>query len=302
MHRHTIHQFGMSTPMKYSSSKPRLTQSVLTLSLAVTALGAQAQTLNMDTSASNSGAFVFSDSLVGGYAIISATVGAVAPAATIEGTDVDGSITGTAGATYISGAAAPLTGVTLDSANDIVSISSQGGNFQSAPKSGAANGGLLIVNNLSYDSATNQIFADISGSNLAGTYVLPTTREAVFTVGNLAYSTDGGTTYTTIADPTTFALPSAGGTFMIKASSLFTVGGPSGDVAKQFINSLGLKTIGLSTFQGIDTPNSPVWGNDGLGTLTTTITFTPVPEPSTYAILGLGLAGLAAAASRGRKD
>lgn len=270
---------------------------VVLAAAAAAASSSPAQTLQLDSTASNTGAFIFSSSLVGAYGIISATVGAVAPAVTVEGTDTDGSITGTVGATYLAGAAAPVTGVTLDSSNDIVSIDSNGGNFQSAPKSGASNGGLLTVNNLSYDAASNQIYADISGANLAGTYTLATTREAVFTVGNLAYSTDGGATYTTITDPTTFALPGPG-TYTILASSLFTVGGPSGTVATQFINSLGLKTIGLSTFQGIDTPNSPVWGNDGLGSLTTTMTFTPVPEASTYLSFALGLMALLPLARR----
>jgi hypothetical protein len=245
------------------------------------------------------GDFVFSNNLLGGYSLISATVGNVAPATLLVGTDdAAGDITGTPFATYSAGASAPVTSITLDAGNDIVSIVSQGGVFQDAPKSTAATGGHLIINNLTYDAATNIISADVSGNNLAGTYNLATTHEQVFTIKALDYSTDGGATWTPIADPTSFPVNPAGG-FEIRSSGLFLVGGNTGTVFSQFQQSLGLKGIGLSTLQALDTYDAAT-NTAGFGTLTVKVP--AIPEPSSYAMMALGLAGVGLAVRRGRKQ
>lgn len=294
--------------------KPCHNAIALAVTLAVTPVFAQ--TMKVNTSGAN-GTFIFSNNLLGGYSLISATVGAVSPATLVVQTDdSSGTVTGTPFATYAAGASAPLQTVTLNSSNDLMSITSTGGNFQNAPKSTAANGGNLVINNLSYDASTNIISADVSGVNLNSTYTLATTFEQVFTVNQLDYSKDGGTTWTSIvapsgsgsnAGPVTFAVPTSASPYPLEVRSmgLFLVGGNSGTVFTQFVNSLGLKGIGLSTLQAIDTYNAST-NTDGFGMLTVAGTAQPVPETSSYVSFTVGLAGLAtlsfAARRRSRLD
>lgn len=275
---------------------PTLLPTLALAALVGAATPALAQTVGLDTSQPASGAFVFSTTLLDGYSLASATVGAVDGATDII--DTDGSYSGTPGT--VIGASAGVTGVTFNPDNTIASITSSGGNFQSFPAGGVpavSTGGYLTVTNLTYNGATNQIDATLNGTDTNGN-PMPTLTTAVFNIGTLAYSTDGGATFNTIASPSTFAW--APGSYQIQASGL-TLASTTGanNVKDYFIQSLGLGSLGTTVLNVI---NDPTKTPAGFGTLTTSVTIKAVPEPSTYAMLGVGLAGVAASAWRRRKS
>ena len=253
-------------------------KSVAVAAAVVAAAPGFAQTVQY-VSGSGTGTFVFDSSLLGALSAGSVSVAAVSPA------------TATMSGTTVSGASAPISAIVLDSGNHLTGsnpIVSAGGTLQTAPSNFAGNGGTLSVTNLGLDLATGFITADLSGGN--GVQAL--THVDVFQIGSASF--DGTSVSPTAAGSVavtagTHTLTSAGLTLNSAAID------SAGDNAKQyFIKALGLTAIGSSIINGVT----------NFGTLTVTGTFkntTAVPEPSTYAMLGLGLAGLAVASRRRAK-
>jgi hypothetical protein len=258
---------------------------------------ALAQSVTLDTAQPASGDFMFSTLLLEGYGIVNGSVGAYGPAAT-NITTPDGQYTDSSGSLYsgnpgdVIGVSAPLTSVSFNPDNTLHGITSTGGNgnYQQFPVvPSITSGGTLYVTDLGYDPATNQVTATLNGANGVGTY-----SGAVFSIGQLDYSTDGGATFNTIANPGSFAF--APGTYELRASDLFLAStSGTGNVRDYMIQALGIKSLGVSVFDNINNPTS---NPAGFGTLTTTFTVAAVPEPSTYAMLALGLAGVAGSAVR----
>ena len=104
--------------------------------------------------------------------------------------------------------------------------------------------------------------------------------------------------YDSISGPTTFSLtPGAPAGPAITLSSTNTLSGlflvNSADIDNIFVKALNLNNTGRS---GINAVNNRTATNvDGFGSITSKITViaTPIPEPSTYALMGVGLVGLA---------
>lgn len=272
----------------------RFARLCLSATALATASSTWAQTVALDPSQPASGSFVFSTTLLAGYSLAKATVGAVGGATNVI--DTDGSYSGTAGT--VIGASAAVTGVTLNADDTIASITSSGGNFQNFPSGGTASistGGYLTVTDLTYDGATNRISATLNGTDTHGN-AMPTVSEPVFDIGTLAYSTDGGTTFTTVTDPSSFKL--SAGTYEIRASAL-TLASTTGtnNVHDYFEQALGLGSLGVTVLNVL---NNPSQTPAGFGTLTTSFTVKAVPEPSTYAVLAVGLVALLVAPARRR--
>ena len=278
---------------------PTLVRPLALATLICAAIPSFAQAATLDSSQPATGDFMFSTLLLEGYGIVHGSVGAYGPAAT-NITTPDGHYTDSSGNVYngnpgdVIGVQAPLSSVTFNPDNTLHTITSTGGNgnFQQFPVvPSITSGGTLYVTDLGYDPATNQVTATLNGANGVGTY-----SGAVFSIGHLDYSTDGGATFTTIADPTTFAF--GAGTYELRASDLFLAStSGTGNVRDYMIQALGINNLGVSVFDNINDPTS---NSTGFGTLTTTFTVAAVPEPSVYAMLGLGLAGVAASAWRRR--
>jgi hypothetical protein len=200
----------------------------------------------------------------------------------------------TPGATYTEGfaddgtrrsgiAAGPLSAVVVDNQTGrILSMSTSAGAIFTAPlKTGFATGGTASVSNLRVDLTNNTIYADLLGTNNA-TSARPATTltlkdQALWTFENIT-----GPNYT------------ATGNNAITGLSL--IGGQTGTAFNFFVNSLGLLPSGKAALLG-----PPVWGRldsslqISFGDLRA---LTVMPEPSTYALMGLGLVGLAAVARR----
>ncbi|MBI3384133.1 MAG: PEP-CTERM sorting domain-containing protein [Aquabacterium sp.] len=168
---------------------------------------------------------------------------------------------------------APITSVTYDpSSREIFGVGTSGGLVMTAPAlKSVSSGGSLTVTDLRADLSAQTIYATVIGANGVGT------------LNNMALWNFNGL---------------SSGTSPLSA----TITGLSITVQgfDAFTKSLGLLSLGKAALAGVT----------DFGTITSTIYpllsappgpdwhITSVPEPTTYALMGLGLAGLAVARRR----
>ncbi|MBU0914852.1 PEP-CTERM sorting domain-containing protein [Aquabacterium parvum] len=226
-----------------------------------------------------SGTLSFSRLLVTALNLASVGMQAV-PDATLQ---ISTSTNASGAVKYVSAsAAAPVTALTLsveDSTVTVQRVATQGGSLQTTVKNAATNGsGSLSISDLQVDLTTKTIYADIVGANGVGTlndYAL--------------------WTYDTISGPTTFELDPAAGPWGVALSASNTLSGlflvNAADIDNIFVKALNLNNTGRSGINAVN--NRTATNTAGFGSITSVIAVSSVPEPSTYALMGVGLVGLA---------
>lgn len=175
-------------------------------------------------------------------------------------------------------AAAPVTALTGTNDNSAgtftaTKVNTAGGAVMTAAKKNVATTtGSLTVTNLTVDLGTQSIYADLIGGNGVGTK----TQVKVWDYAAIT----GSTTIDTAAGTHTTNNVLSGLTITTEAFDIFAA-------------SLGLTAFGKSSMAAIE----------DYGVINSSITVTTaVPEPSTYAMLASGLAVLAFAAKRARRN
>jgi hypothetical protein len=216
--------------------------------------------------------------------------------------------------------------VTAVTANDqtgqILTVLTPAGAKQSGTaQSGVSTGGTAQVGNLRIDLTNTSfggvgvVFADLSGTNLATKTKAATTitlnGEALWFFDAISGPTSIKPSSLLAADPVAALgkdgytnikkLTDARGTYYTADANnaitgLHIVGGTTGTAFNFFKNSLGLLTQGSTALA-----NVADWGRLDSSLQVQVREIPVIPEPSTYAMMGLGLVGLAAAARRRAK-
>lgn len=220
--------------------------------------------------------------------VVALNLAAVGMQAVPDGTLQISTSTNAAGAVrYVSAsAAAPVTALTysLDGDDfDVLAVATHGGSLQTTVKNSSTNGaGFLSISDLKVDLTTKTVYADIVGANGVGTlndYAL--------------------WKYDTLTGPTSFDLRTVSEVdwtgHHVNLSATNAISGlflaNATDIDNIFVKALNLNNTGRS---GINAVNNRTATNiAGFGTITSVVSIGTVPEPSTYAMMGVGLVGLA---------
>lgn len=157
-------------------------------------------------------------------------------------------------------------------------VESQGGVLISTVKSGASNGaGWVSISDLQVDLVTQTIRADIAGGN-----------------GLVALNDHALWRYESASGPFTLTPTGSTGQGAVTLSSDITLSGlrwvDVADVPNVFAVALNLNAVGRAMLSGVNTPSRTA---DGFGSLTLSMSVSAVPEPGAWALLGVGLIGLA---------
>jgi hypothetical protein len=176
---------------------------------------------------------------------------------------------------------APLSFMTVnDVTGDVLAAGSQGGAILTiAPLAGVSTGGSVTVANLSVDLTQKRVYADLTG-NFSGVDGAAATTLQHFHLWD----------YASLTGPTNVQVGAGSYTNVISGLKITQEG------LANFSAALGLVELGLSTIQGVSDYGSITSTIVAQGTLV----MPEVPEPGTWAMMGLGLVGVAAAARRRR--
>lgn len=215
-----------------------------------------------------SGALTFSSDLLGALDTAKITTAAYGKATPTITKDTDGFYTNIS-------VSAPISSLVLDTNTfDVTNVNTKGGLTLTAPVvKSVSSGGSLTVTDLKVDLTSKTIYATLIGGNGVGTL-------SNFALWN----------YSTLVGPTTFT---KAGDYIDDISGLsLTAAGTTA-----FTQSLGLLSLGKAALSGITdygTIHSAIHTVIDPSSLVTPA----IPEPSTYALMGLGVAGIALARRR----